>query len=206
MRAYTFRRLLLLVPTLIGISLLAFALAHVAPGDPATEFLRRTTDRQPTPAEIAVVRHDLGLDRPLVVQYVAWVGHVAHGDLGISYSTRGPVREELGRRVLFTLELAVPAALLAILIALPAGIASTLMRGRLGDQVVRVIALAGASMPGFWLALLLIIVFAVKLSLVPVAGRGGPASLVLPVVTLAVTPAATLARFTRSTAYVKRFG
>lgn len=199
MRAYVLRRLLLVVPTLLGISLLAFALANLAPGDPAEEFLRRTTETPPTPSEVADVRRELGLDRPLPVQYLTWVRKAALGDLGISYSTRRPVVTELAHRIPFTLELAIPAALLALAVALPVGIASALRRNRLADQALRVGSLLGASVPSFWLALLLIVLFSVKLSLLPVAGRGRLASLVLPTIALAVTPAAVLARFTRST-------
>lgn len=199
MRAYVLRRLLLVVPTLLGISLLAFALANLAPGDPAEEFLRRTTETPPTPSQVADVRRELGLDRPLPVQYLTWVRQAALGDLGISYSTRRPVVTELARRIPFTLELAIPAALLALAVALPVGIASALRRNRLADQALRVGSLLGASVPSFWLALLLIVLFSVKLSLLPVAGRGRLASLVLPTIALAVTPAAVLARFTRST-------
>lgn len=199
MRAYVVRRALLLVPTLLGISLLAFALANLTPGDPAEEFLRRTLDRPPTPAEVAEVREELGLDRPLVVQYVTWATDAVRGDLGLSYSTRRPVAAELAYRIPFTLELALPAALLALAIALPVGVIAAIHRNRVVDQVVRVVSLMGGSIPSFWLALILISVFAVKLSLIPVAGRAGLPSLVLPVITLALVPAAVLARFTRST-------
>ncbi len=199
MIAYALRRALLLVPTLFGISLLAFALANLAPGDPAEEFLRRTLDRPPTPAEVAAEREELGLDRPLVVQYVSWLAGAARGDLGTSYSSRRPVADELAYRIPFTLELALPAALLALVVAVPVGVVAAVYRNRFTDQVLRVGALMGASIPSFWLGLMLISVFAVRLSLVPVAGRGGFLSMVLPVVTLAVAPAAVLARFTRST-------
>ncbi|MDP8931123.1 MAG: ABC transporter permease [Actinomycetota bacterium] len=199
MRAYLVRRLVLLVPTLLGISLLAFGLANLAPGDPAEAFLRRALGHEPNPAEVAAVREELGLDRPLLVQYVDWVGDAARGQLGISYSTRRPVIEEIRRRVPFTLELAVPAAVVALAVAVPAGILSAVRRNRLADQVVRVLSLAGASMPSFWLALLLILFFAVKLALVPAAGRHGLTSLLLPVLALSLGPAAVLARFTRST-------
>lgn len=199
MRAYVVRRALLLVPTLLGISLLAFALANLTPGDPAEEFLRRTLDRPPTPAEVAEMREELGLDRPLVVQYVTWATDAVRGDLGLSYSTRRPVAAELAYRIPFTLELALPAALLALAIALPVGVIAAIHRNRVVDQVVRVVSLMGGSIPSFWLALILISLFAVKLSLIPVAGRGGLPSLVLPVITLALVPAAVLARFTRST-------
>ena len=198
MRAYTLRRLALLVPTLLGISLLAFALANLTPGDPAETYLRRVLDQQPTPAQVAATREELGLNRPFVVRYLDWVGHAVRGDLGVSYSTRRSVAEEIGHRIPFTLELALPAALLALAIAIPSGVISAVYRNRLPDQVVRVCSLAGASVPSFWLALLLVGLFAVKFSLVPVAGRQGPTSALLPIFALALTPAAVLARFTRS--------
>ncbi len=196
--AYVVRRLALVVPTLVGLTMLAFAVANVAPGDPAAEYLRRVYGREPTPSELRAERHALSLDRPLVVQYARWVGRAAQGDLGTSFSTRRSVHHELLRRIPFTLELALPAALLALVLAVPAGIVSAVHRNRLLDQLLRVGSLAGASMPSFWLALLLIILFAVQWSLVPVAGRGGVTSLILPTVTLALAPTAVLARFTRS--------
>jgi len=198
MKAYLVRSAALLIPTLIGISLLAFGLAKLAPGDPATEFLRRTTDRPPTPTEVARVRIELGLDQPVVVQYARWAVHAVRGDLGVSYSTRRPVTTEITHRIPATLELAIPAALLALLIAIPLGMISAIHRNRVLDQIARVGSLAGASIPSFWLALLLIILFAVKLSWVPVAGRQSISSTFLPAFALAVTPAAGLARFTRS--------
>ncbi|HEX2274149.1 MAG TPA: nickel ABC transporter permease [Acidimicrobiales bacterium] len=197
--AYVVRRLLLVIPTLLGVSFLAFALANLAPGDPAEQYLRRVLDRVPTPEEITEARHDLGLDRPLVVQFARWTLDAAQGELGTSYASRRPVADEVVERARYSLELAVPAGLLALLVALPVGTICALYRSRPTDQLVRVTALAGASMPSFWLGLLLILLFAVHLSLVPVAGRGGPGSFVLPVVTLALEPAALLSRFTRST-------
>ena len=197
--AYVVRRVLLVIPTLLGVSFVAFALANLAPGDPAEQFLRRATDRPPTPEEIAEVRHELGLDRPLLVQFVQWTWDAVQGDLGTSYSTRRPVVDEIAHRVPFSLQLAIPAAVLALAVALPVGTICALYRSRPTDQLVRVTALAGASMPSFWLALLLILFFAVHLSLVPVAGRGGLNSFALPIATLALEPAALLARFTRST-------
>ena len=196
---YVLRRALLVIPTLVGISFLAFAFSNLAPGDPAEQLLRRTSDRPPTPAEVTEKRQELGLDRSLVAQYVTWAGRAAQGDLGTSYSTRRPVVSELRHRIPFTLQLTVLAALLALVIAVPLGIVSALYRNRFVDQLARLVSLAGASVPSFWLGLSLIVLFAVRLSLVPVAGRSGLQSYILPVVTLAVSPAATLSRFTRST-------
>lgn len=199
MRAYLLRRVLLVVPTLLGVSLLAFALATLAPGDPAEELLRRSTGYQPTPAEIASTREELGLDRPVAVQYASWLADAARGDLGTSYGTRRPVTHEIVERIPRTLELAVPAALAALVLALALGMLSAVHRNRWPDQIVRVISVAGASMPSFWLALLLIVLFSLKLSVLPVAGReAGVRSLVLPVVALTLAPMAVLARFTRS--------
>ncbi len=197
--AYVLRRCLLVIPTLLGISFLAFAMANLAPGDPAEQFIRRVSDRPPTPEEIRQVREELGLNGSIVEQYGSWVGRAVQGDLGTSYSTRRPVTTELGHRIPFTLQLTVLAAGLALLIALPLGIASALYRNKLVDQLARITSLAGASMPSFWLGLSLIVLFAVRLSMVPVAGRGGFDSYILPVATLAVAPAAVLSRFTRST-------
>lgn len=197
--SYVVRRILLVIPTLLAISLFAFALSNLARGDPAEEYARRVTDAQPTPALVAEIREELGLDRPFVVQYVDWVAHAARGDLGVSYATRRSVAAELADRVPPTLQLTALAGLLALALAVPTGILSAIHRNRFFDHVARVGSLAGASMPSFYLALLLIVLFAVKLGVVPVAGRGDFSSLILPSVTLALGPAAVLARFTRST-------
>ncbi len=196
---YVLRRCLLIVPTLLGVSFLGFALVNLAPGDPAEQFARRITDHPPTLVEIAEARERLGLNHSVPVQFVQWMDHAAHGNLGISYATRQPVSTELRRRIPKTLQLAVPASLLALLIALPLGSYSAVRRGHAADQVVRIGAMAGASMPSFWLALLLILLFSVRLGWLPVAGRGGLDTYILPTLTLALEPAAVLARFTRST-------
>jgi len=196
--SYAVRRSLLILPTLLGITFLTFALATVAPGNPADTLIRRLESRPPAPGELEQMEKELGLDRPFAVQYLSWVGNAARGKLGTSFTTRGPVVDELRRRIPLTLQLAIPAALLALFIALPVGTYCALRPNRLTDQIVRVVSLASASLPSFWLALLLILVFAVHLSLVPVAGRGGLDSYLLPVLTLALEPAAVLARFTRS--------
>lgn len=199
-RAYVLRRCVLVVPTLLGISMLSFALANLTPGDAAAAFVRRVEDKPaPTAEEVADARQELGLDRPLVMQYVSWVANAAQGDLGRSYATRRSVSYELARRIGPTLQLTALAAALALVVAVPAGIVSAVRRNRPFDHVARVLSLAGASVPGFWLALLLIMLAAVHLQLLPAAGRQGWSSFILPTITLAVTPAATLSRFTRST-------
>jgi ABC-type dipeptide/oligopeptide/nickel transport system permease component len=198
MGAYAARRGLLLIPTLFGVSILTFLLTTLTPGDAAAGYVARLTGSPGSVAQIERARKTLGLDRPLPTRYLSWVGHAARGDFGVSFSSHESVTHELVRRVPYTLQLAIPAAILALLIAIPAGIVCAVKRNRLVDQVVRVVSLAGASIPSFWLALLLIIVFAVRLHLVPVAGRGSYANTILPIVTLAMSPAATLTRFIRS--------
>ena len=198
MRAYVARRLLLVIPTLIGMSILTFGVSNLTPGDPAFAFASRLASRPATAEEVAQARHDLGLEGGLVPRYFRWVGKAVQGDLGISFSTRLPVRPELLKEARSTLQLAVPAALLALVIAIPTGVVAAVRRNRLPDQVLRVVSLAGASLPSFWLALLLIVLLAVHYSVFPSAGRGGATSYVLPVLTLALAPAAVLARFTRS--------
>ena len=197
---YVRRRLAVLVPTLLGMSFLVFAVASLTPGDPAEEYAQRVRDRPPTVEEVQRARHELRLDRPFVVQYGAWVGHALRGDLGRSFFTRHSVAAEIRHRIPITLQLAVPAALLSLVIALTAGTVSAFYRNRPVDQVVRLVSLAGASMPSFWLALLLIIGFSVRLRIFPVAGRqAGLSSFVLPVVALSLPSAAVLSRFVRST-------
>lgn len=199
MKQYVLRRALLLIPTLFGMTILTFGVSNLTPGDPAFAFASRLASRPATPDEVAEAREQLGLEGGLVPRYVRWVANAAQGDLGISFSTRLPVRDELLRRIGFTLRLALPAALLSLLIAIPCGIVSAVRRNRPLDQVLRVVSLAGASIPSFWLALLLVVLFAVRFSILPAAGRGGVTSYVLPVVTLTLAPTAVLARFTRST-------
>jgi ABC-type dipeptide/oligopeptide/nickel transport system permease component len=196
---YALRRVLFMIPTLIGLSFLAFGLANLAPGDPAQQYLTRVLGQPAPQAAIERVRVELGLDRPLITQYFDWLGNAVQGDLGTSYSTRRSVTTEIRHRIPFTLQLAIPAALLSLLIAIPAGVISALYRNRLPDHAMRLASLAGASLPSFWLALLLILYFAVHLSVVPVAGRGGFDSYILPITALSLAPAAVLARFTRST-------
>ncbi len=194
------RRLAVLVPTLLGMSFLVFSVASLTPGDPAEEYAQRVSDRPPTAEQLDAARHELRLDRPFVVQYVSWVAHALRGDLGKSFFTRRPVATEIRHRIPFTLQLAVPAAVLSLVFAVIFGTVCAFYRNRLVDQVVRILSLAGASMPSFWLALILIIVFSVRLHIFPVAGRqAGLSSVVLPVVALSLPSAAVLGRFIRST-------
>jgi peptide/nickel transport system permease protein len=197
-RTYLVRRLAYVVVVWLGVSLLAFGLGRLAPGDPARDVLARTTGRQPTEREIAAERHRLGLDQPLPVQYLAWLGAAVHGDLGTSYTTGEPVAQAISRTLPATLQLAGAAFLLAVAVGLPLGLLAAARAWSWLDPLIRAAALLGASLPAFWLGYLLILVFAVRLQLLPAFGPGGPAHLVLPAFTLAVFDLAMLARLTRA--------
>jgi peptide/nickel transport system permease protein len=198
-RVRLFRRLAYLVPVLLGVSVLAFGLGRLAPGDPARDILARTTGRQPSQREVVAERHRLGLDRALPVQYASWLGDLVRGDLGTSYSTGEPVARIIGRTLPLTLELAGTAFLLSLLVGLGLGLLAGARAWTWIDHAVRVFALLAASVPAFWLGYLLILAFAVNLHLFPAFGAGGLSHLVLPAVTLALFDIAMLARLTRAT-------
>jgi peptide/nickel transport system permease protein len=197
-RSYIARRLAALIPVWLLITLFAFALANLAPGDPAELFLRRQTGEPPSAEAIALLRDELGLNDSFPVRYVRWLGNALTGDFGTSYRTGAPVASELRERFAITLELALPALLVAMLIALPAGVISAVRRNSAVDHGTRLAALIGASMPGYWLGYVLILALAVNVNLLPVAGRGGLRHLALPVLTLALGAAAGLTRLTRA--------
>ena len=194
MLRYLLRRLLLTLPVLLGVATLVFALIHLVPGDPAQAMLGESASAD----EIARLRTSLGLDRPLVAQYGSFLGGLVQGDLGRSFRSGQPVAREISRRLGDTAILAVSAMAVAIGIAIPLGILAAVFRGRILDHAAMTLALAGISMPSFWLGPLLAILFAVRLGWLPVSGSGTPAHLVLPAVTLGAALAAILARMTRS--------
>lgn len=194
---YIFKRILYLVPVVLGVSFITFGLINLAPGDPA-ELILRSSGMEPTREAVEALRKELGLNDPLYVQYGRWMWRVLHGDLGESFYTGRPVTEEILSRFPATLELALAALGFAACLALPAGVLAALYRHGWLDHLGRLLALVGASVPGFWLGLVLIYLFAVKLGVLPVMGRGGPAHLVLPTVTLGFGLAAVYARILRA--------
>ena len=198
MTRYLARRLLLLVPVWFGISIVAFALATLTPGDPARIMMQRRLERQPTAEEVAQARDELGMDKPAPLRYVDWVIDALQGDFGTSYRTGEPVAEALLARFPFTLQIAVGGIVIAVLIGLPIGILAAVWRNSPIDHLSRVLSLLTASMPSYWVAYLLILLLSVKLHLLPVAGRGTWQHLVLPSVTLGLASTASLMRLTRS--------
>ncbi len=198
MIGYVVRRLLGLIPTWLGISLFAFALSTLSPGDPAELILGRELDRPPTEEQLTEFRERVGLDQPFVVQYGRFVANAVQGDLGTSFRSDEPVLDELVDRFPATLQISIPAFVMALVLAVLVGVLSAVRRNSLADHLSRVGALLGDSVPSFVLAYLLIIIFSVSLRLLPVAGRGGIEHLVLPVLTLALATTASLMRLTRS--------
>jgi ABC-type dipeptide/oligopeptide/nickel transport system permease component len=194
MTRYLLRRLLLTVPVLLGVATLVFALIHLVPGDPAQSMLGESASVK----EVEALRKNLGLDKPLLTQYGDFLRGLAHGDLGKSFRFGTPVAQEIRRRLPITALLAVSAMAVAMMVAIPLGIVAAVFRGRFLDHAAMTLALAGISMPSFWLGPLLAILFAVRLGWLPVSGSGTPAHLVLPAVTLGTALAAILARMTRS--------
>ena len=201
--AYALRRLFLAAPVLFGVSVLVFAVLHLAPGDPAAIML----GAQATKEDVVRLHRDLGLDQPLVVQYVRWMGHVLQGDLGRSIPLGRAVLPEVLLRFKATLVLTAGALLIAILLGLAAGIVSAVKQYTWLDRISMGVAVTGVSLPVFWTGIMLIIVFALQLRWFPSSGMSSPYGsgvadvlwhLVLPAVTLGTASAAALARLTRS--------
>lgn len=195
MVAYIARRLLLLIPVWFGVLTLVFLMRVLVPGDPVEIMF---FGQQSTPEVKALVRHQLGLDRPLYVQYGQYVWGVLHGDLGTSITTQRPVIAEIKSRYPNTVVLTVTSLAVAVTIGLTAGILAAVYKDSLVDTVSMVLALAGLSMPAFWLGLLLIYLFAVNLHWFPVLGSMSPKGMILPSVTLGAIASAVLARIVRS--------
>jgi len=191
---FLLRRLLLTIPVLLGVATLVFSLIHLVPGDPVETMLGESA----APQEIARVRAQLGLDRPLYVQYWTFLKGVGKGDLGVSLRTNEPVARAIAARMPATIELAIAAMCLAVVVAIPLGIIAAVGAGTLVDYAATTLALTGISIPNFWLGPLLAIVFAVTLGWLPVSGSGTLAHMVLPAITLGAPLGAVLARMTRA--------
>ncbi|MGE3519995.1 MAG: ABC transporter permease, partial [Vicinamibacterales bacterium] len=194
MPRFLIRRLLLTIPVLVGVATLVFSLIHLVPGDPVQAMLGESA----SPQDVEQMRTRLGLDRPLYQQYGVYVTGLLHGDLGTSLRTNQPVTGIILDRLPATLELALASMVVAILVAIPLGIVAAVRVGTRVDHAATTLALVGISMPTFWLGPLLAIVFSVMLGWLPVSGRGTPAHLVLPAITLGAPLAAMLARMTRA--------
>lgn len=194
--AWLARRLGAVLLVLWGVSLVAFSLQIICPGDPA-ELILRTRYETPAPEKVAQLRQSMGLERPAHEQYLAWLGRVLCLDLGRSYRTGEPVAAQIAARLPATLELALASFALVVALSTLLGLCAVWRRGRWLDRLLQPISLGLVSLPSYWLALLLIALFALDLGWLPVAGFGGPATLVLPALTLGLGTAAMQGRVLR---------
>jgi peptide/nickel transport system permease protein len=191
---YIVRRILVSIPVLWGVLTMVFISVHLIPGDPAQVMLFGRGH----PADVAALRHQLGLDRPLPVQYWDFLTHALRLDFGKSILSHQPVMQMIWDRFPYTAELAVCAMILASIFGLMTGVYSATHNRRLSGTLVTGVAVLGISIPDFWLGTMLAVIFGVRLGWLPVAGTGGISNLVLPSVTLAIVITATLTRLVRS--------
>ncbi|MEY7847871.1 nickel ABC transporter permease [Natrarchaeobius sp. A-rgal3] len=196
--SYLLYRSLTATVVLWGVSLLTFGLIYLTPGDPAETILIQQTDQQPSQAAIDAFREEHGLNEPFPIQYLSWISDVLRGDLGQSYYSGRDVGAMIVQHLPATIELAVASMIVALAVAVPAGVVSAIHQGELIDAGSQLTALLGVSMPNFWLGYLLIIVFSLHLGVFPVAGSGGLRHLVLPAVTLGTGMAAIVTRLVRT--------
>jgi peptide/nickel transport system permease protein/nickel transport system permease protein len=197
MGRFIVRRIISLVPVLLGISLLTFVLIHLVPVDPAEVYLR-LSQIPPTDEAVAVIRAEMGLNKPLHQQYFDWLWKVVHLDFGRSFVTKKPVMAELLYYFPATIKLTAASLLIVLLISIPTGVFSALYKDTAFDQICRIFAFIAASMPSFWLGFVLIYFFSLELDLLPAYGRGTLAHLVLPAATLALGAAAVYTRLLRT--------
>ncbi|KZE52467.1 peptide ABC transporter permease [Brevibacillus parabrevis] len=194
MRRYVVKRLVSLLGTLLGVSVLIFLMVHLIPGDPATQILGQFA----TPEAISQMRAALGLDQPLWQQYVGFLGKLLTGDLGTSLFTGESVWEQIVTRFPITLQLAIFSVLIAAIFGILLGTIAAVKQNTFVDRFVVLLSLVGISAPGFWIALFLIWIFAYKLALFPISGYEGVHSLLLPAITLGMAEAGMIARMTRA--------
>ena len=207
MYLYVLRRLLYTLPILVGVTLICFSFIHLAPGDPINAVLPENASAD----VVAQVKAAYGFDKPLPVQYLMWFANVLTGDFGLSIMTRRPVLSEVGPAVAHTALLAVSAILLSFVLGAGLGLAAGMTDRRSTDRSVSAFAVFGISVPHYWLGMILVVIFAVKLHMLPATGMGPDASdltqfgmedfrhLLLPAVTLAMIPAGIIARSVRAT-------
>lgn len=167
MGRYLVRRLLQMVPLIIGITIITFGLANLVPGSPVSDLEFNPDIR---PADKQRIIHNLGLDQPVYVRYIQWISHVARGDLGISLTTYRPVTQSIMQKLPNTLLLTVSALLFALIVSIPVGVYAAVKRNSWFDQITTIGAVAGFAMPTFWLGLMMILIFSVKFHIFPSGG------------------------------------
>lgn len=196
---YIIKRIFLLFPVLLGISIITFLAIYFSPGDPADITLRILLDTDiPSKEAVAELRNEMGLDAPPHIQYIRWANRVLHGDLGYSFQTRRSTLEEILTALPATVILAVTGMFISILIAIPFGILSAVKQYSIFDSTILLGSLLAVSVPDFFIAIILILIFALHFDIFPVAGYGSIEHLILPSLTLAITMAAITIRLMRT--------
>jgi peptide/nickel transport system permease protein len=206
MGTYIFRRILQMILVLIIVTTVVFLLVRLLPGDPILMYLTTQDLEHTTPEQINYLRHQYGLDKPIVVQYIDWAGKVLTGDFGISVINRRPIIDDIKARVPITFELGTFAFILSIIVGIPVGVIAAVKRGTWLDNVLSAIGNLGICIPAFWLGIFLIYVIGYKLNLLPIYGFISPfknfslnvRQIIMPVICLGVAPIATGIRLTRS--------
>ena len=194
MYRYVIKRLLLMIPVIIGVSFLVFFIMDMAPGD-AVDVL---APEGATAEDLEAIRHDLGLDKPVVVRYIDYMAGMLHGDLGVSYISKTDVFQTYVEKLPATIKLSFASILISVILSVPLGIYSATRQGTIQDNISMAFAMIGLAMPHFWLGLLLIIVFSLKLQWFPSGGDQTLSSIVLPAITIGTGLMPTLTRTTRS--------
>jgi peptide/nickel transport system permease protein len=203
MWAYVVRRLLLAIPTLLGASIIVFAMVHLAPGDPIAAIMPADA----TQAEVEAVKRAYGFDRPLPVQYLRWLGHVLQGDLGRSIATRRPVIDDVRDSLRHSLVLALSSSVIAFALGMGLGLSAAFFQGRAFDKLASAVAIVGVSVPHYWAGIILIILFSVQLGWLPAMGASADGGILdyarhaaLPTLALALIPLGVITRVVRSAA------
>jgi ABC-type dipeptide/oligopeptide/nickel transport system permease component len=203
MRTYIIRRILMTIPVLLGVSLAVFSMLHLLPIDPVDMLIMdSTTGTAPTSGVTEEMkdnlRRQLGLDRPIPVQFVSYVWNALHGDLGMSFRNNQPVSELLLDQLPFTIRLTLAGLSVSVVLGVTLGILAGLRPNSLIDNATMFVAMFGVSMPSFWLGLMMIYLFALQLKILPALGTGSPQALILPAFALGFQGSAIIARLTRS--------
>ncbi|MBK8023129.1 MAG: ABC transporter permease [Chloroflexi bacterium] len=193
MTKYLLRRLLFSLPTLIGVTLLVFVVLYLAPGDPAQMML----GPRATPEQVEALREELGLGRPVLEQYTSWLGGILSGNFGRSIAARQPALSLIAQQFPYTLTIALTALLLIVVVAIPLGVISAVRRNTLLDNALSSLSILFFSIPDFWLAIMLMLVFAIQLRWLPISGAGSWQAGVLPALALSLPHVGSVARLMR---------
>lgn len=194
MLRYIAKRIAMMIPVLIGISLVIFLLMYFTPGDPAQMILGDLAEKH----EVEALREEMGLNDGFFQRYFRYMGDLLKGDLGVSYTSKLPVWDEIAARLPVTARVAFFVIIFAVVVGIPIGILSAVRQYSIIDTITRLIALLGITMPSFWLALLLVLLFSVKLNWLPASGLYGPVFYIMPIVSISAVSVATIMRTARS--------